>query len=234
MQAQASLIFNLLRTASSLALSLSVLGCSPDGAAPGAQQQDSGVIAQKPDPQTPGKSTPEPGGVPQSLKDLEAKLKPAQVQPTSPAPPKQPAGKSEAPIPDAEKLQAAAAETALSLASAIGNGELETAKGFCVEGKDLLAVLKPSYHAILSEGIPSQNLAALELLVKGLRGKKWKPELVPGKLSRSAPHSSFVENQVLLSGTILRMESEGARIEAHLEQMVLIGDHWRVFKLSAP
>ncbi len=226
-----------------------LLGCTPSPTTqekqevtptPAVAQPTKPVVAAKPalEAQKPGPAPVDGQAtkVPDAIKDLQAKLEPAGA---SPPPPNE--GKaarqipqSKEPIPDAEKLLEAATKLANSLAGALEKGDLKESEALCVQEQELTKVLTPSYVPIIGGGIPAQNRSAIEHLISGLKGKKWTPELVQGRLSRAPEKGPFLGGLILLSGSVLRLKSEGVTLEAHLDEMVQVGSEWRVFRLSAP
>ncbi len=186
---------------------------------------------------TPPSPTASKGEIPPAIRELRAKLEPSgEVKaPATSAPiPTAPPTEVAAPIPDAEKLTQSAARVISELSQALEQGDFKQAEALCIQQSDLGKVLGASYVPIIGSGVPTQNAAAIQHLIAGLKGKKWSSDFQPGRLSRAPGRSAFLGGLILMSGSIVRFRSEGVTIEAHLEELTHFGEDWRIFRLRAP
>jgi hypothetical protein len=162
------------------------------------------------------------GGAQQPTTAVERKGAPGQAKTSSPL-----SAEELAKLPTIDGLGQA-------LAAALQGGDLAAAQKLTLDSNELARFLAPAYHDILLGSIEEQNRLTLSKLMAALRDKKVAEEHTAGTVVRTPPRGPIVEGTHMMSGASLRLRADGVTIEVGLDQLILVGDQWKIFRLREP
>jgi len=196
--------------------------------------------APPPGPTAATNEGPKPASKPRdAAAELLAKLQPQGKTPPAPQPREIPAperattGPSLLPAEEVAKLPGVAG-LGTELGKALAAGDLGAAEKLTLGGEELGRLIAPAYRDILLHSVEEQNRATLTQLIETLRGKRLESETIPGPVARALPRGPFVEGSLIMTGAKLRLSADGIRLEIGLDQLLLVGDAWKIFRLGQP
>ncbi|MGQ9590645.1 MAG: hypothetical protein ACUVYA_10175 [Planctomycetota bacterium] len=169
--------------------------------------------------------------MPEALRDLEERIRPPHLvseleKPAAPAPPA-------LPFPEGELL--AKAETAIgAFATALGEGKLDGAKARLFSKDDLAAVVTPGFRDQIGLHIVFASEDLLEKLFDRVKGKQVRHKWKPGKIVCVPEDAFFAKGTAVMGGGRLVLDADGVALEIDVEQLVLVGDAWKVFRFRIP
>lgn len=182
----------------------------------------------------PAGSAEKPGAVPEALRDLEERIRPPHLVSELEKPTPTPAPEAPAlPVPE-EELLARAATAIGAFATAIGEGKLDAAKARLFSKDDLAAVVTPGFRDQIGLHIVFASEDLLETLFDRLKGKEIRHQWKPGKIVVVPEDAFFAKGTAVMGGGRLLLDAGGVAVEIQVEQMVLVGDSWKIFRFRIP
>lgn len=177
----------------------------------------------------------EPQQVPanKATADLLAKIKPPVP---AGAAPKAPTAEPKKPVPlevDPSSLPSWE-PVAGEILQALSAGDMARAEKQLLSEEELGQIVTPGYRDILAGSVGQQNRALLETYGKALKGKTLKHTLKGGPCTRSGSQGAFREGTVVMSNAVISSEADGVKIEVGIDQLLLVGGSWKVFRLKSP
>lgn len=197
---------------------------------------DSGQSRPTPEVVSVPGSPSEPRKVPEALRELEEKLKPPNLPPSQPeTPPTQPAPAGPPPLPLAqEELQRKAEETIGTFVKALREGDRARAEALLLSEEQLTDTVSPGFRSQIGVDMVLRTRELVGKLVDRLGGKAVRHQWKPGTVSVVGENAFFLKGVTVLSNGRISLEADGMRIEVQADQLVWLGDQWKIFRLTIP